>query len=84
MLLRRVVRTQLNRLLHDLLFYLFQKKVRLLQFFLLLWIFKGATETLHLGLGLGLGLGSLLVEFRLARESSPTKRLSLCGARDTC
>lgn len=80
MLLRRVVRTQLNRLLHDLLFYLFQKKVRLLQFFLLLWIFKGATETLHLGLG----LGSLLVEFRLARESSPTKRLSLCGARDTC
>ena len=82
MLLRRVVRTQLNRLLHDLLFYLFQKKVRLLQFFLLLWIFKGATETLHLGLGLG--LGSLLVEFRLARESSPTKRLSLCGARDTC
>ena len=79
MLLRRVVRTQLNRLLHDLLFYLFQKKVRLLQFFLLLWIFKGATETLHLGLG----LGSLLVEFRLARESSPTKRLSLCGARDT-
>ena len=79
MLPRRVVRTQLNRLLHDLLFYLFQKKVRLLQFFLLLWIFKGATETLHLGLG----LGSLLVEFRLARESSPTKRLSLCGARDT-
>ena len=77
MLPRRVVRTQLNRLLHDLLFYLFQKKVRLLQFFLLLWIFKGATETLHLG------LGSLLVEFRLARESSPTKRLSLCGARDT-
>ena len=48
MLLRRVVRTQLNRLLHDLLFYLFQKKVRLLQFFLLLWIFKGATETLGL------------------------------------
>ena len=77
MLLRRVVRTQLNRLLHDLLFYLFQKKVRLLHFFLLLWIFKGATETLHLG------LGSLSVEFRLARESSPTKRLSLCGARDT-
>ena len=42
-----------------------KKKVRLLQFLLLLWIFKGAIESLHLG------FGSLLVEFRLARESSP-------------
>ena len=102
MLLRRVVRTELSRLLHDLLFQLFQKKVRLLQLSLLFWIFKGAlflcawgpfkgekghpywnpvhspkpTGNLHLG------LGSLLLEFRLAREPSPTKSSSLCGARD--